>query len=138
MNKDDLLTEASVIQGETATGANTANRIGQMFTDIINNVQVTEAAAEPYYQVDLSAGAYAITTNGIYEIVGVGNAITFPNPSNYVGQQVILLNTTGIDAGIDGSRPLSINNENEYDNIVGGNGMILISTGNRWVLISQI
>ena len=41
-----LITEATVIQTETALGANTANRVGTMFIDSINskiNIDVIDA-----------------------------------------------------------------------------------------------
>jgi hypothetical protein len=135
---DQLSNEATGIINETRAGFNTAARIGGVFQDIIDSAQLTLSSAEPYYAVDLSAGAFSITTNGIYEIVGTGHAITFPNPANYVGQKVTLLNSTEIDANIDGSRPLTISNENEVNLIVGGAGMIFIAASSRWILISQI
>jgi len=37
MTDAQLLSEAAIIKNETESGANTAERVGQMFEDIINN-----------------------------------------------------------------------------------------------------
>ena len=134
---DELTSEASGIIEETRAGFNTAARIGNVFQDVIDSVQLTLSSAEPYYAVDLSAGIFQIQTNGIYEFVSNGHAMTFPNPTNYTGQKVTLINSNESAVSFDGNRPVSVNNEVEYTDISGGIAMVIISTGNRWILISQ-
>ena len=88
-------------------GATIEQSINQGFLDSVRN------GIEATYTIDLSLGDYTITGPGIYNVThGTGaGEISFPDPANWVGGSITIVNTDGTDqlnATYDANRPVQL------------------------------
>ena len=101
MTDAQLLSEAAIIKNETESGANTAERVGQMFEDIINNklnYKVYTAKLTQNGQNDPEANILQNTTD-------IGISWVYDSPGYYYSNAtfsesetaVFIQNNTGID-----------------------------------------
>lgn len=131
---EELLIEASVIKNETAAGANTANRVGTMLEDIIDSKVNTQNVNSNTFIVDLSEGDYTMTSEGIYEFYNcVGNVVNFPDPNDYHGKTIVLINTDLSNSiNLNYNAPLWIGSTTPMTVIGTGRMMYFVSINMNW------
>jgi len=80
------------------------NSLGQLvITDNTGNSSFPITGSFTYPDINLTSSGYSILGGGIYEVINAsGNEVEFPNPTNFTGQTITLINSDNIN-------PITIN-----------------------------
>lgn len=133
--KAELVTQANEIKNETIRGANTANRVGTMFKDLIDSTTTGGGV----YAMDLDNASVIINNAGLYYVATPpSNGINFDDPTNYEGQIIYLVNQTGDIATILDNGFLPRNMDGTTQDTLGTQTTYIICSFNgRWNIITQ-
>lgn len=133
--KAELITQAEEIKNETIQGANTANRVGTMFNDLIDST----TSGGGIYAMDLDNDTFAIQNAGVYYVASYpSHGITFPDPVNFDGQIIYVVNTSNENADIinNGNSPRSLDNTLQ-NNVPTQTTFCICSINGKWIIILQ-
>ncbi len=91
------------------------------------------------FNIDLSIDPYNITNPGVYSITNgslLGNSIEFPNPTNFLGRQIIIINLDPNNLVLLGSSySITLANGSVVTNIPISSSSNFISISSQWVKI---
>lgn len=92
-----------------------------------------------YDDIDLTGGDYYITTGGIYKFtVGSGYNLYFPNPANFDGQKIVIINTDStysINIYDNGYRPHYMN-DSSMSSLDPSSVYQFVAIGGYWRIVS--
>jgi len=61
---------------------------------LLKKVKILALDKQPTFSISTTSAAYTIVGMGVYEITGVGNTLTFPDPALMNGMSITIINTS--------------------------------------------
>ena len=61
---------------------------------LLKKVKILSLDKQPTFSISTTSAAYTIVGRGVYEITGVGNTLTFPDPALMNGMSITIINTS--------------------------------------------